>query len=79
MNNAGHSPMDELLRMKRQMESQNLSDKQREQEMLRFAGRNMGQQEQKKLRSILQDRDALQELLSSEKAQNLLRKLQNKD
>ena len=47
----------------------------KERELLRFADANMDRTQQSRLQNVLQDRQALQELLESESAKALLRRL----
>ena len=64
--------MDE--RILRQMKQQNDADN--TQKLLRLADETLDAQQQAKLHALLRDRDALQSLMRSDKAQALLRRLQ---
>lgn len=68
----------QLLRLRAQMEQGGMDDQAREQALLRFAGENMSSAQQEKMRSILRDRDALQQLLQSAEAQRLMKKFGQK-
>lgn len=61
--------------MMERLRQSGLNDDARERELLRFAGENMNEAQQEKMRSVLRDRRSLQELLQSEQAQALLRSL----
>ena len=74
MENRQNLTADALLRLRARMEHGVMDEKSRERELLRFAGENMSGEQQEKMRSILRDRDALQQLLQSEQAQQLLKK-----
>lgn len=65
----------ELLRLRSRMEKSAMDENAKEKELLRFAGENMDASQQKKLQSVLQDRQALRELLESETAKTLLERL----
>ena len=65
----------EILRLRTRMEQSAVGEEAKEKELLRFARENMDAQQQNKLNSVLQDRQALQELLRSESAQALLQRL----
>ncbi len=69
---------DALLRLRARMEHGGMDEETRERELLRFAGENMSGEQQEKMRSILRDRDALQQLLQSDQAQQLLKKIGKK-
>ena len=47
-----------------------------EQELLQFASRTLSPTQQEKMRAILQDRRALTELMQSDQAKEVLRRLQ---
>lgn len=64
----------ELLHLRSRMEKSAMDEDAKERELLRFAGENMDASQQKKLHDVLQDRQALQELLQSESAKALLRR-----
>ncbi len=65
----------ELLQLRSRMEQSSMDDRARERELLRFAGENMDAAQRDKLRNVLQDRQALQELMQSESAKALLERL----
>lgn len=65
----------ELLRLRSRMEASSMDERAKERELLRFAGENMDAAQQSRLQNVLQDRQALQELLESESAKALLRRL----
>ena len=65
----------ELLRLRSRMDASAMDDRAKERELLRFAGENMDQTQQSKLQNVLRDRQALQELLESDSAKALLRRL----
>lgn len=67
----------ELLRLRSRMEQSPMDEQAKERELLRFAGQNMDASQQSRLQNVLRDRQALQELLQSESAQALLRRLRN--
>lgn len=66
----------ELLQLRSRMEQSSMDEDAKERELLRFAGKNMNASQQSKLQSVLQDRQALQELLQSDSAKALLQRLQ---
>ena len=68
---------EQLLHLQARMEKSGMDETAREQELLRFAGENMNAAQQEKMRSVLQDRQALQKLIQSEQAQTLLNRLRN--
>ena len=65
----------ELMRLRSRMEASAMDERAKERELLRFAGENMDASQQSRLQNVLQDRQALQELLESESAKALLRRL----
>lgn len=65
----------ELLHLRSRMENSAMDEDAKERELLRFAGENMDASQQKKLRDVLQDRQALQRMLQSESAKALLERL----
>lgn len=69
----------ELLELRSQMEQSAMDERARERELLRFARENMDASQQTKLRSVLQDRQALQELMQSDPAKALLERLRKKE
>lgn len=69
---------EELLRLEEQLRGKHMDESAREQALLRFADKTMSASQQEKMRSVLQDRKALQALMQSEKAQALLERLQKR-
>ena len=67
----------ELLRLRSRMDQSGPDEDTKQRELLRFAGENMDASQKDKLQNVLQDRQALQELLQSESAQALLRRLRS--
>ncbi|MBR5618536.1 MAG: hypothetical protein IKW76_02240 [Clostridia bacterium] len=65
----------ELLRLRARMEQSAADERTKERELLRFAGENMDASQQNRLRNVLRDRQALQDLLQSDEAKALLRRL----
>ncbi len=65
----------ELLRLRARMERSPMDEDEKQREIMRFAGRNMDAPQKEKLQSILQDRQALQQLFQSEQAKTLLERL----
>ena len=78
MDNGQNLSAEQLLRLRARMEQGGMDEQARERELLRFAGENMSREQQEKMRSILRDRDALQQLLQSAQAQQLLKKFGSK-
>ncbi len=65
----------ELLRLRARMERSAMDESTKERELLRFAGENMDASQKEKLQNVLQDRQALQDLLRSDPAKALLERL----
>ncbi len=65
----------ELLHLRSRMEQSAMDEGAKERELLRFAGENMDAAQKSKLQNVLQDRQALQELLQSDQAKALLDRL----
>ena len=65
----------ELLQLRARMEQSAMDERARERELLRFAGENMDAAQHQALQNVLQDRQALQQLLQSESAKTLLERL----
>lgn len=65
----------ELMQLRARMERSQMDARAKERELLRFADANMDRTQQSRLQNVLQDRQALQELLESESAKALLRRL----
>lgn len=65
----------EIMRLRARMEKSSADAHTQERELLRFADENMDASQQKKLQSVLQDRQALQKLLQSDEAKALLNRL----
>ena len=63
-------------RISEQLKQQLRSGGASEQDLLRLASRTLDPAQQEKMRALLQDRRALAELMQSDKAKELLRRLQ---
>ena len=65
---------EQILRLRAHLEQSGADETTRERELLQFAGENMSREQQEKMRGVLRDRQALQQLLQSDEAQQLLKK-----
>lgn len=65
----------QLLQLRSRMEQSSMDERAKERELLRFAGENMDASQQRELQNVLQDRQALKELLQSDSAKALLQRL----
>lgn len=63
------------MRLRSRMETSATDEDAKKRELLRFAGENMDETQRARLQNVLRDRQAMQELLQSESAQALIRRL----
>lgn len=70
---------EEFLQFRRKMQNSGLDANARQKELLRFAGEKMDKNGQQELNRILQDKKAMQNLLQSPEAKQLMEKLRKQN
>jgi len=66
---------EQLLKMAELMKNKGMSEAQQKKHLAEFAMKNMNSSQSEQLRSVLSDANAVKELMNSEKAQEIMKKL----